>query len=169
MATKTITIQGLNFDVTAPYGEGHQITEAEAKALNQVRAENIRNNFAKRIKDAKEKHGDELPQEVVQELTAAVAEYDASYEFTLANTGNGAARVTDPVEREALSLARGAIRAKAKESGKRILPANHEGEVGENDITKERFDELVAELAAREDVQKLARKRVKDEQALLAA
>lgn len=168
MATKTITIQGLNFDVTAPYEAGHTVTEAEAKALNQTRAENIRNNFAKRVKDAKEKHGEELPQDVVNELNAAVSEYDAAYEFTLANAGGGT-RVTDPVEREALNLARGAIRAKAKQEGKRILPANYEGEVGENDITKERFDELVAQVAAQDNVQKLARKRVKDEASLLAA
>ena len=52
MSQKTITIQGVEFTVASPYAEGHTITEAEAKALNQVRAENIRNNCAGLVKAA---------------------------------------------------------------------------------------------------------------------
>lgn len=162
---KTITIQGLNFDVSAPYSEGHSLTEAEARALNQTRAENIRNNMAKTIKEAKEKHGETLPAEVAEELRAAVAKYDTEYEFTL-NVGGGGARVTDPVEAEAIKIARAAIRAQAKKEGKRILKADATPE-SDKDVTKARFDELVSAIAQREDVMKLARKRVKEQAGLI--
>ena len=42
---KTISISGQAFDVSTPYAAGHTLTEAEAKVLNQTRAENIGNNF----------------------------------------------------------------------------------------------------------------------------
>ena len=54
MTTKEITIAGQTFAVLQPYAEGHTITEAEAKALNQVRAENVRNNMAGKVKAAAE-------------------------------------------------------------------------------------------------------------------
>ena len=52
--SKTINIYDEEFTVSTPYAEGHVITAAEAKALNQVRAENIANNFRAKIKAAKE-------------------------------------------------------------------------------------------------------------------
>lgn len=158
--SKTITIQGLEFEVATPFAEGHTCTEAEAKALNQTRAENIRNNTARAVKEAKEKHGDTLPDNVVQELTDLVAKYDSEYVFTLANAGGGT-RSLDPVEREARSIARTALRAKLKQDGRKVLKAD-EAPTSEKDVTKEAFDEAVEKLAEREDIVKLATKTVKD-------
>lgn len=156
--TKSITIQGLSFDVSAPYNEGHTLTEPEARALNQVRAENIRNNMARKVKDAKETHGETLPDNVIKELTDEVAEYDANYEFTLASTG-GSTRTLNPVEREARAIARTALRAKLKQENRRVLKKDEEPE-REGDVTKDAFDEAVEKIAEREDVVKAAQKAV---------
>lgn len=136
---KTITIAGSQFEVSTPYEAGHQITEAEAKALNQVRSENIRNNMAKAVKES-------TPEEAAQK----VAEYDRNYEFTLANAGGGA-RSMDPIEREARSIAREAIKAALAKKGEKI-----------KDKDPEVVEAKVAEVAAKPDVIKLAKKRVED-------
>ena len=47
-----ITIAGKPFDVPHRYEEGHQLTAAEAKALNQIFWENLRNNFQVRVNSA---------------------------------------------------------------------------------------------------------------------
>ena len=49
---KTVTIAGLAVELSTPYAAGHTLNEAEAKTLNQVRIENIRNNSAKAVKEA---------------------------------------------------------------------------------------------------------------------
>ena len=88
MTTKEITIAGQTFAVLQPYAEGHTITEAEAKALNQVRAENVRNNMAGKVKAAAEgtaKEGEPTADNIVDFVTA----YDAAYVFTLASVGGG--------------------------------------------------------------------------------
>ena len=50
--SNTITIQGESFSVDMPYSEGHVCTSTQAGALNQTRAENLRNNFASSVKKA---------------------------------------------------------------------------------------------------------------------
>ncbi|MCB1838493.1 MAG: hypothetical protein KDH99_12825, partial [Alcanivoracaceae bacterium] len=82
--SKTISILGVEVEISTPYAEGHTISEAEAKALNQTRAENIGNNFRKRIKDSKEGVEGAEPME---KILADLAAYDASYVFTLAAAG----------------------------------------------------------------------------------
>ena len=47
MTSKTITILGEKFEITAPYAEGQTLTAVEARVLNQTRAENIGNNLRK--------------------------------------------------------------------------------------------------------------------------
>lgn len=99
-----ITIQGKQFEVRSPYVPGmHELTEGEAHSLNQTRHENIRNNFAKKVK---EWNG-------TDDLQALVSKYDEEYEFGVRGEGAGTSR--DPVEVEARGLARAAIKAKLKE------------------------------------------------------
>ncbi len=57
MDTKNIIIQGQTFTASLPYAAGQALTESEARALNQVRLENIRNNFASKVKASLEKRG----------------------------------------------------------------------------------------------------------------
>lgn len=180
---KTITIQGEAFEVTQPYAAGHVATEAEAKALNQVRAENIRNNMAAKIKAAlkaagkttqADEEGNEvemqnpLSDEALGELVAAVAEYDASYEFTLASVGGGRAS-RDPVEIEATKIAKASIVAQLRSKGRTLKSVTHDENGNEIEGGAERLAEAIAKVAAREDVVKAAKKAVADRNKLASA
>lgn len=107
LATQEVTIQGIVFAAPAPYEAGHEITDNEAKTLNQVMAENLRNNFASKVKEAKEKAGDAgISEDTIAALRAAFDEYAAKYEFS----GKRQARaVLDPVTREAQKIAKQTI------------------------------------------------------------
>jgi hypothetical protein len=96
-ATQSITILGLRFNVQSPYTAGHVCTKGEARALNQKRLESIRNHLAVTAKD--------------RTLTQAdVDAYASLYAF-----GERTARRThDPVEAEALELARRLVRKKGR-------------------------------------------------------
>jgi hypothetical protein len=99
-----ITIQGKQFEVSSPYQAGPiELSEGEAHTLNQTRHENIRNNFAKKVKDW---NGQD-------DLQSAITAYDNEYQFGLRGEGGGASR--DPVEVEARGLVRAAIKTKLKE------------------------------------------------------
>lgn len=156
MNTKEITIQGVAFNVNQPYAEGQVITEAEAKALNQTRSENVRNNMAKVVKDAKAEHGDVLPEGVLASIGQAVAEYDKDYIFTLASVGGGR-KSRDPIEVEATKIARAAIMGKLKEMGKKVA-----------DVDKDALDAKIAEIAGSDKVLKAAKKAISDRNALAA-
>lgn len=156
--TKTLTIAGIAFDVSTPYAEGHTCTEAEAKALNQTRGENIRNNQAKAVKAVIEaaggmqgENGKDLPEigtDAMAELTANVADYDKGYVFTLASVGGGR-KSKDPVEVEANKIARAAIMAHLKASGR-----------GVKDVDKDLLAAKIAEVAGSDNVVKAAKKAV---------
>lgn len=151
--SKTITIQGVEFEVAQPYAEGHTITEAEAKALNQVRAENIRNNTAKLVKDARGE-AEEVPADALEELRRQIAEYDAAYEFTLASVGGGR-KSSDPVEVEAQRMARAAITAQLKQAGRKV-----------KDVDADKLAAAVAKLAESEAILKAAKAAVKQRNAV---
>jgi hypothetical protein len=115
--TKEFTIAGLTIPVAQPYVEGHALTENEATALNGLLAENLRNNFAARVKKAQEalKTGEELN---VPELIEQFQKYAGEYEFGLRRAnGTGTTQPKDPVAREALNMARDVIRGALKDSG----------------------------------------------------
>lgn len=152
MSTKEITVQGVTVSVSAPYVEGQTLTEAEAKALNQVRAENVRNNQAKAIKELKETVTDEA--ELQKQAQALISAYDAEYVFTLASVGGGRAALT-PVEKEAKAIARDYIAAQLKEKGitqKAYIEANG----------AESIKIKIAEFSAHPKVIAMAEKAVKD-------
>ena len=107
----TIKIAGVNLTVPQPYAEGHTLTANEAAALNQVLAENIRNNTATKIKEASAKGTSE------DQMQAEVDAYVAGYEFGV-RTGGG--RTSDPVEREAMELARQAVRNQLQKKGHKL-------------------------------------------------
>lgn len=145
--TKSITVGGIAVTVSAPYAEGHILTEAEAKALNAVRAENIGNNVRKMIKDLQTSDGGTLSDASLATINAKVAEYDAAYTFTLGGTGTGTARVTDPLQKEANSIARAILLEKLKTAG-----------ITRKDYGEEKFGAKLAEIAALEKVQTAAKK-----------
>ena len=153
--TKEITIADHQFVVLQPYAAGHVITEAEAKALNQTRAENIRNNMAKRVKAAYDGTAAE-GEPTAENIVAFVTEYDANYEFTLASVGGGK-RATDPIEVEALRIARGLFADAA--AAKKLTVKLVKEKIGE-----EAYEAKIAEIAAGPKVVAEAKRRVKARQ-----
>lgn len=146
---KQISISGQLFDVSAPYAEGHVLTAAEAKVLNQTRAENIGNNFRADVKKAVES-GDEA---AIAAVRQALAEYDANYQFSMTQ----ARTPIDPIEAEAFKIAKEVVRAKIAEiygiSIKKYL---------ETEGNEEKYNAAVEKAAALEDTLKMAKKRVAD-------
>jgi hypothetical protein len=149
--TKAKIINGLSFEISQPYAEGHVINAAEAKTLNQVRSENIGNNLRDFVKKAQEAGK-------TDELAAAVAKYDAEYVFTLASAS--ARKTLDPVERKARAMAKDVIKAKLAELGRKLtdIPAG---------LTKEEWEEKleanIEKVANSDAVLKAAKKAVDDE------
>lgn len=122
---RVITINGAKFEIEDLYAEGHTVNENEASALNQTRAENIRNNFSTKvkaaIKEAGVKDGSDLDDDALTKLAEELGEYVASYEFgkRVAGTGGGS-RSKDPVEKEMLNIARQTVRDAIKAKGIKI-------------------------------------------------
>ena len=93
-ATQSVTILGTRFNVQSPYSAGHFCTKGEARALNQKRLEGVRNKLAVTAKD--------------RALTQAdVDAYASSYVFGVRTAGR---HTSDPVQAEALELARRLVR-----------------------------------------------------------
>lgn len=151
--TKTKLINGVAFEVSQPYSAGHTINEAEAKTLNQVRAENIGNNLRDKIKELCEAGNEAGARELF-------AEKDASYVFTF-SVGGGGSRKLDPIEREARAIARDLIKATLANSGRKITVAP-EGKT--EDEWKEAVEAEVDRISATEEVLKVAKKNVADKQ-----
>lgn len=106
-----ITISGHSFNVPVRYEEGHELTAGEASALNQTYHENLRNNFAKKVKDAGEG----------ADITALQAELDAyanEYQFGVRTAGVGVSR--DPVMSEAMRIAKKQVSELIKKAGKKV-------------------------------------------------
>jgi hypothetical protein len=143
------TINGLQFELSAPYAEGHTINAIEARVLNQTRAENIGNNTRAKIKEMQDANASE------QEIYDYVAGVDANYEFTAA--GVSSSRKLDPVEREAVKLARELIKGKLAETGRKLT-------VAPEGMTQEEWDDKVTaeveRIAADEQIVKVAQKNV---------
>ena len=152
-----ITIAGETFSAPMRYEEGHELTAGEAAALNQTYHENLRNNFAKKVKDAKEAGS--------FDLAAFQGEFDTyaeAYQFGLRVGGGGVTR--DPVMSEAMSIARGQIRVALRKKGVKIasvdaaaLTAAAKKLIDKNpqimELAKQRVEE--AQAAAADDLSEL--------------
>lgn len=157
----TITIQGLEFSVDYPYKPGTiDLTPGEASALNQTRAENLRNNFAAQIKQALASYREtnKLPEteEVApsvldkDELDKDFADYASKYEFGVRSLGGGGRLPTDPVEREAFEIASKKVREALKARNVKLTS-----------VAKEKMQEMVeAVIAKYPDITEEAKRRV---------
>lgn len=164
-ARQNIVIQGYDFVIPAPYSEGAVLNANEASALNQLYAENVRNNSASRIKAAKEaaeKAGTEfsLDTSMVGEgddavsLRAAIEEYAATYEFGARRTSTK--EPVDPVQREAYRIAKEVVGTQLSAKG-----------IKQKDLAEGVYDQHVEQVSKLDKVQKLAAKRVKEREGLL--
>ena len=157
--SKTITIQGVVVEVGQPYTEGHKLTEAEAKALNQVRAENIGNNCRKAIKELLD-DADGDASAVTKAAQKMVSTRDKDYVFTLASSVGRA--TLDPLTKECRSVASEFLMLKLKESG--ITKKQYLADNGED-----AFKEKVAEIMENEQVVAHAKKRLAEREKLATA
>ena len=123
----SIVVAGITLQAPNPYAEGHSLRENEAGVMNQTLHENLRNNFASTVKKAQEDANGEAVDEgaLQQQFDAYIMEYD----FGVRRSGG--ARISDPVEREAMVLARAKVRQALQKKG--IKPA---------DVGKDKIDEL---------------------------
>lgn len=106
-----VRMKGYTFSLSTPYEPGHRLTPGEAKALNDLRLENIQNNFRHKINAqiARLEPGQLLAQHVLDELQAELSAYDADYKFNEKSTRS---RMGD-IEREARAIARERVLAQA--------------------------------------------------------
>lgn len=113
---ETYTIAGKEFSIFCPFSEGEtlELTEGLADRLNQDVAENVRNNFAAKVKDAIE--AGTFDQDSFQ---TALDEYIGTYEFGVRQGGGGRTAV-DPVMKEMLNIADQKVRAALKKAGKKL-------------------------------------------------
>jgi hypothetical protein len=155
------TINGLQFEISEPYAEGHTVSAIEARVLNQTRSENIGNNARAKIKEMQEAGNSEA------EIAEYVSGLDSNYQFTAA--GVSASRRLDPVEREAVKIARDLLRAHLAQSGRKLT-------VAPEGMTDDEWDDKVSteveRIAGLDEVLAAAKKNVaaKDKQsAQLAA
>lgn len=140
-----IIIGGVSFVAPAPYSEGHVCSAQEARVLNSELAENLRNNFIKRVKAVRGAATSFTPTQL-DLLRREFAGYAEQYQF-----GNG--RLTralggDPVLRASLEIARSLTTAFWQK--KSLVP-------GEN---KEAFELDVAKVSQLSHVQEEAQRRV---------
>ena len=156
MSTREISIKGVLVTVGQPFVEGHVCSAAEAKALNQTRAENISNAMRAKITERASEDGTYTP-EALAEIAEMVAAYDASYEFSLTSTGGGR-RAIDPLEKECIAIARAAVTAELKKQGIKI-----------KELPEGKMDEFIEQYKDHEKIVALAKKRLKEREQLAGA
>jgi hypothetical protein len=152
MSTKSISISGVSVEVSAPYAEGHVITAAEAKTLNQTRAENIGNNFRSAVKAALEQPEGSARNAALAKVLEDLKGYDENYVFSM--TANARTPI-DPIEAEAFRIAKEVVKGKITEKYGVTLKAYFATEGNE-----EKYEAAVEKIAAQEDTIKEAKRRV---------
>ena len=138
MPAKSITVLGMTVEIQVPYSEGHTLNSAEASVLNQTFAENVRNNTAKQVKEKLEA-GDQAG------AAAIVAKYASEYVFNERTAATAVARTVDPVEKEALAIAKAKVHAAIEKKGGKV-----------KDYDKEQLKAKIAEVAAYPNVRAAA-------------
>lgn len=115
-----ITIQGLIFPARQIFDEGHALTAVEASVMNQTRDENLRNNYAAKIKalmkDSKAEKVSDLPPDLVKELQDKFPTFEEAYEFG----SRGGAREVDPVKKQAMLFATDSVKKALQKKGHKL-------------------------------------------------
>ena len=153
---KSLMIAGLTFEAPFKFAAGHVLSEAEARTLNQTRFENLRNNFAPKVKASQEGKDGAIP---ADQLASAFAEFEAAYEFSVPGAGGTSTRSLDPIEREALAIARDVVKAKLAERGQSYNPPK-EATDEQKEAYRKTIADKVADVASRDEVIAIAKKNV---------
>lgn len=144
--TVQIRIRGYQFSVTAPYRRGDPLGEAEVVHLNDLRADNVRNNISKIVLDAIAglTDGAMLSAEVVAELQATITKYDSRYHLQLKHQAKPRLGV---IETEARAIAEARLDEELRRQG--IVA-----------LTDAEYERVVEQYMALNEIQELARQRV---------
>ncbi len=129
--TILIRVLGLPFHIRAPYQAGQPINEAEAQALNALRARNIRDNFQGVVRKAKDTTGEPLSVQAMADLQEAITSYDQGYHLQQRASGRAA---VDRVGREIEALAQARTEEHFRKLG--LEPSDQE------------FDDMVLAMSA---------------------
>lgn len=111
----SIRISHYSFPLSSPFEPGHQLSEAEAAALNALRAENIRNLLSHHVRKAQQAlpEGKLLSEEALEELRSHCRRLDAEYRFgqrrSVPRQGT--------IEKEAQAISRGFAAAALRSRG----------------------------------------------------
>ena len=157
-----LLIQGQKFTIASPYKEGYVLKANEASAMNQLLAENIRNNMASTVRNAKLKQigwsedkikaakaeqanpaaeGVQLGDAEVAELQSQIDEYVDGYEF-----GVRSGTRKDPLEREMEAISKAildeALRSAGKQPSKLFKENRTKYDALLNRILEENRDEI---------------------------
>ena len=111
--TSPFTIEGVSLIIPLPFTSGHTCSEAEAGVLNQVVAENVRNNLREAVKELKTKSPDT---DITAAVQSEVDKYVLEYKFGERRSGPR----LDPVEAQALELAVGVVKRRAVDAGEKL-------------------------------------------------
>lgn len=138
-----IRIKGYTFQLAAPYTSGHVLNEGEAKALNDLRAENIQNNFRAQVNNQVSSLADGglISTTVLAELQSKLTAYDKAYQF---NIKTGRSRIGD-IEEEARAIAHERITTALAQTST-VLP---ESELAELVLTQAQLPSIVEEARTR--------------------
>lgn len=112
----TVRIKGYQFHISAPYSEGQRLGEAEALHLNDLRADNVRNNLKKLVDDACAmlRQGELLDTSTLAELQAQITRYDANYSLQLKHQAKPRIGM---IELEALAIAEAKLEEELRKPG----------------------------------------------------
>lgn len=148
--TATLVTAGEKFEIpdaeAKGFIEGHVCTAAEAKTLFQTYKENVGNSWRKRVQEAQAK-GEKL-----DDIAARIAASATAYNFAMPSQGGGRT-VRDPVEREAINLAKKAISGHLLKEGK-----------GRKLKDVENLDDVIAQVIEKNDLLTAAKRIVTAQQ-----
>jgi len=156
----SVTIQGIQFELSMPYKPGHVLTPGEASQLNQVRFENIRNNFASTVRKAAEEYrkANNLPEDSevppneldTEDLQEKLSAYEQDYEMGVRSGPTGPRSTKDPIIREAERISLEKVKSALKKKGVSI-----------NSVPKEKMQEFVSGVIAKyPEIMEEAKRRV---------
>jgi len=147
---RDITVQGLILQSPQLFEEGHELTKNQAAVMCQTYDENVRNNYAAKIKKICDKAKVEKAAELSAEIKAKIQEdfdtYCEAYEF-----GVRGSTQADPVKAQAVTLAIGCVKDALKEKGLKLsevgadkIKEMAEQAVETNDAFMEKAEAIVA-------------------------
>lgn len=137
---KEISVKGVTLAVPAPYAEGHTLAANEAAVLNQTLAENLRNNFSRKVTEAIEAAGGNAESVDTKALQKDFNEYISEYEFGVRRTGSSGPKLS-PEEREAFNLAKEKVKDAIRTNGKKVsdFPTAKINELATNLVEQDPF------------------------------